>query len=410
MPHAMTLPAHAPPRALLSPPVIGVVAFLTVVDLFATQAILPALARAYGVSPAAMGIAVNAATFGMAAAGLAAALLPARLDRRRCIAAALAALAVPTALLAFAGSLSAFAALRVAQGVCMATAFTLTLAHLGEACTPRAAAGAFAAYIAGNVGANLLGRLAAASLAESAGLAGNFLAFAALNLAGAALVLAVLRPRQKAMMAHGMMGGHAAPAGPFAAWAHHLGNPALRLLFGIGFCTLFVFLGCFTYVNFVLVGPGFALPPMALGLVYLVFLPAIVTTPLAGQAVARLGRRGALFTGCAVAALGLALALSARLSVLLTGLALVGVGTFLVQAIATGAVGALAQGARAAASGLYLAAYYTGGLIGTALLGLVFDAAGWPATVAGMGAALGLAALLGAGLPRQPAPPHHQSH
>ena len=46
---------------------IGLTAFLTVVDLFATQAILPALTAAYGVTPAAMGFAVNASTIGMAA-------------------------------------------------------------------------------------------------------------------------------------------------------------------------------------------------------------------------------------------------------------------------------------------------------------------------------------------------------
>ena len=53
---------------------IGLTAFLTVVDLFATQAILPALTRAYGVTPAEMGFAVNATTVGMAAGGLAVAL------------------------------------------------------------------------------------------------------------------------------------------------------------------------------------------------------------------------------------------------------------------------------------------------------------------------------------------------
>jgi hypothetical protein len=46
--------------------IIGLTAFLTVVDLFATQAILPSLTRAYGVSPAAMGFAVNSSTIGMA--------------------------------------------------------------------------------------------------------------------------------------------------------------------------------------------------------------------------------------------------------------------------------------------------------------------------------------------------------
>ena len=68
--------------ALFSTFVIGVTAFLTVVDLFATQAILPALAAHYGVSPSAMGVAVNATTFGMAASSLGVALFSARLNRR----------------------------------------------------------------------------------------------------------------------------------------------------------------------------------------------------------------------------------------------------------------------------------------------------------------------------------------
>ena len=66
---------------------IGLAAFLTLVDLFATQAILPALAKAYGVAPAAMGLAVNASTLGMAVAGLAVAFFSRRIDRRLGIAA-----------------------------------------------------------------------------------------------------------------------------------------------------------------------------------------------------------------------------------------------------------------------------------------------------------------------------------
>lgn len=68
-PTAMTMDAHSPGLALRSL-VIGLTAFLTVVDLFATQAILPSLTRHYGVTPAAMGFAVNASTFGMAIASL----------------------------------------------------------------------------------------------------------------------------------------------------------------------------------------------------------------------------------------------------------------------------------------------------------------------------------------------------
>src|SRR5512144_1700915 len=62
---------HNATDAFLRTLVIGLTAFLTVVDLFATQAILPSLTRAYDVTPAAMGFAVNASTMGMAVAGLA---------------------------------------------------------------------------------------------------------------------------------------------------------------------------------------------------------------------------------------------------------------------------------------------------------------------------------------------------
>jgi YNFM family putative membrane transporter len=82
--------------------VIVLTAFLTVVDLFATQAILLMLTHAYGVTPAAMGVAVNASTIGMAIAGLAVSLFNQRIDRRSGILVSLALLSIPTALLAVA--------------------------------------------------------------------------------------------------------------------------------------------------------------------------------------------------------------------------------------------------------------------------------------------------------------------
>jgi MFS transporter, YNFM family, putative membrane transport protein len=115
--------------------VIALIAFLTPVDLFATQAILPPLTHAYGVTPAAMGLAVNASTLGMAAVSLAMAFLSRRIDRRRGIVFSLAALSVPTLSLAIAPGLASFAALRVTQAVLMASAFTLTLAYLSERCS-----------------------------------------------------------------------------------------------------------------------------------------------------------------------------------------------------------------------------------------------------------------------------------
>jgi YNFM family putative membrane transporter len=368
---------------------IGLTAFLTVVDLFATQAILPSLAAAYGVSPAAMGFAVNASTIGMAAGGLAVAVFGRKIDRRRGILASLALLSLPTALLATMPDLPLFTALRVVQGICMSTAFALTLAYLGEHTSAADTASAFAAYITGNVASNLFGRLLAAGVVDHLGLSANFWVFAALNLCGAILVWFTVErttPMQQTDMSH---------SSPRSSFLVHLANPALRAAFAIGFLILFAFIGTFTYVNFVLVGPPFGIGMMMLGAVYFVFLPSVITTPLAGRVANRLGTRPTLIASFALAALGLPLLLSQGFAALLLGLALVAVGTFFAQATATGFVGRAATSDRGSASGLYLASYFLGGLAGSAVLGQMFDRLGWTACVIGIGAALALGALLG---------------
>jgi predicted MFS family arabinose efflux permease len=372
--------------------VIGLIAFLTVVDLFATQAILPSLARAYGVMSAAMGFAVNASTIGMAVAGLVVAFFSRRIQRRAGIAVSLALLSIPTALLATAPDLATFTMLRIAQGVFMSAAFTLTLAYLGERCSSGDAAGALAAYVTGNVASNLFGRLLSAAVADHLGLATNFYVFALLNLSGAVLVWFWLG-RTSMMPAH----GHKASS-PLAIWAEHLRNVPLRRGFAIGFLILFAFIGTFTYVNFVLAREPFTISPMALGFVYFVFLPSIFTTPITGRAVARFGTRPTFWAALGVAGAGLPLLLTPSLPAVLVGLALVGVGTFFAQATATGFIGRAATTDRGSASGIYLACYFFGGLVGTAVLGQVFDRVGWEACVAGVGLALAVAAWLAGGL------------
>jgi len=307
-------------------------------------------------------------------------------------------LAVPTALLAHAPDLTAFTVLRVAQGLCMAAAFTLTLAYLGEHYSADDSASAFAAYITGNVASNLIGRLSSAGVADHFGLAANFYFFALLNLLGAVLVYFTVEKTAPMKDMGTSMSSH------FEAWLMHLKNPSLRASFAIGFCILFAFIGTFTYVNFVLVQPPLGVGGMTLGFVYFVFLPAIATTPLAGHAVQRFGTRPAFWGALAVAALGLPLLVLPSLPAVLVGMVLVGAGTFFAQACATGFVGRAATSDRGSASGLYLACYFFGGLIGSAVLGVLFDMFGWAACVAGIAVSLLVAALLAIFLKTKMAP------
>jgi predicted MFS family arabinose efflux permease len=361
---------------------IAMIAFLTLVDLFATQAILPSLVVKFGVSRATMGFAVNASTFGMAVAGIAVALFGRGLDRRNGIWISLAILAIPTTLLSQTDSIVVFALLRVVQGLCMSTAFTLTMAYLAEHFSARQTTSALAAYVTGNVASNFFGRLMSAAVADTFGISTNFLTFAALNLIGAALVWFTLQKTSAMMRADTMCG----PA--HAAWKGPLKSAELRACFSVGFLILFVFIGTFTYVNFQLVTAPLSLSPMALGLVYFVFLPSMLTTPLAGRVAAHLGPRIGISATLALAILGLLLLLTASLPIVLAGMALVAIGTFLAQAIATGHVSRTASRDRAAASGIYLASYYAGGLAGSFVIGQIYDRIGWTACVAVLAAVL----------------------
>lgn len=381
--------AQPPGLSLQRSLLIAVIGFLTLVDLFATQAILPSLAQHYQVSAAEIGLAANATTLGMAISGLLFGAFSAALERRRAIGACLLLLAIPTALLAFAPNLVVFAILRVIQGLFMAGAFTLTLAHLAERCEVRTAQ-ALAAYVTGVVASNLVGRLTAAYVASLVGAEQSFLFFALLNLAGAALTAVALHRNAPEPMQSSRRF--------WSAWLAHLSEPALRRTFAIGFLILFGFIGVFTYVGFALKSPPFELSMTALGLVFLVFLPSMITTPLAGSVVRKVGPGRSAAASLAVAILGLGLLLMPNLTAVIAGLTLVGIGTFFAQAVATGHVGRIADGDKVAASGLYLSSYYCGGLAGAAVIGLLFDKMGWPAAIGGVFIALAAAALLGAGL------------
>ena len=377
--------------------IIGLLSFLTLIDLFGSQAILPRLTQLFDTDPASMGLAVNASTLGMAAAGLAVALFSRKIDRIKGIWISLALLAIPTALLGVIDDLTYFTWARIAQGALMATAFTLTMSYLAEECSVAEAAGAMAAYITGNVLSNLVGRLMAANFADWFGVPVSFWLFAVLNLSGALLAyfcLSQTKQRQADANAPSVM----------AVWKVHLTNPRLQASFLLGFIILFVFLAVFTYVNFVLSAAPFSLTGQQLGLVYFVFLPAVFTTPLAGMMSKKRGIYFAFCMSMGLASLGLLALLSNQLIVVILGLSMVGVGTFCGQAVVSGQIGAAATADRAAASGLYLTSYYLGGLLGAAIIGRIFTASGWASAVYVL-LAVTLASLLIARLLKRPASP-----
>jgi predicted MFS family arabinose efflux permease len=131
-----------------------------------------------------------------------------------------------------------------------------------------------------------------------------------------------------------------------------------------------------------------------LGLLYLIFSASLITTPLAGRAVRAAGHSGAAAAAALVSLCGILLTFSPGQAAVMVGLALSGSGLFFTQAVATSFVGHTAKTGKVAASGLYLFAYYCGGIAGAVVIGHVYQNCGWEASIAVISAALVCHALV----------------
>jgi len=162
----------------------------------------------------------------------------------------------------------------------------------------------------------------------------------------------------------------------------HFFNPPIVATFAVGFVVLFVFVATFTYVNFYLAAPPFELSTSALGAIFIVYLFAVVMTPLTGHLIRRIGRRALVMITAPIWCLGLLITLVPSLPVIIAGLAIVSACGFAVQTASTSLLAQRATVARSSAVGLYVAFYYVGGSAGAALPAVVWAHAGWPGCVA----------------------------
>ena len=174
------------------------------------------------------------------------------------------------------------------------------------------------------------------------------------------------------------------------AGREHLRNPALRASFAIGFCILFAFIGTFTYVNFVLVREPLSLSPdgaRASSTSCSCRRSSPRRWPAARSRASARGRRSGARS--ALAGAGLPLLRRAEPA---RGARRPGAGRRRAPSSRRRPPPASSAAPRptdrGSASGIYLACYFFGGLVGTAVLGQLFDRLGWAACVAGIGAAL----------------------
>jgi MFS transporter, YNFM family, putative membrane transport protein len=368
---------------------VATAGFCAFLNLYSPQALLPALAREFGVGAAEISAIMTASALAIALTAPFTGAVADVLGRKRVITAAMLAVVVPMAGAAWAHDVNALIVWRFIQGLLLPPIFAVTVAYIGDEWPPAEVPGVAGIYIAGSSLGGFCGRFVPGVLHDLIGWRGGFLALAALSLAGA-LILAWLLPREKSFVRSEDLGASV------RQMLRHLKNPQLLATYAIGFGVLFNFIAVFTYVSFHLAAPPYDFSSTLLGAIFVTYLVGTIIAPMTGWMVARLGRRWFILTVIAAWAAGALLMLAPPVAAIVAGLILCAACGMLCQTIATGYVTAIAKDGRSSAVGLYVTSFYVGGSMGALLPGLAWNAGGWPACVAMVVAMLAAMALIAA--------------
>jgi len=356
----------------------GIAAFL---NLYATQPLLPMLAKIFDASKAAVGMTVSAATIGVALSAPFCGLIAERVGRKRVIVTATLLLTIPTMLASTATSLPMLIFWRFLQGLVMPGIFGVAIAYIAEEWPPVQVGRAMSLYVSSTVLGGFLGRILpgyaathriVASIAPSWRI--GFLLIAACDLLFG-LLIAYWLPRDRKSAA--------APARTDGGMLRHLRNPRLVATYAVGFNVLFSLVAVFTYITFHLAAAPYLLTPAQLSSLFVVYLVGLIVTPLAGIGLGRAGSRPVLIVAVIASMIGVSMTLLHSLPLILLGLVLCSSGVFVCQSAATSYIQTAAPaGGRSSAAGLYVACYYAGGSVSGVLPGFFWRFGGWTACVA----------------------------
>ena len=366
---------------------VALAGFCAFINLYSPQAVLPLLAQEFSVGAVEVGMAMTATTAAIALVAPFVGAIADVLGRKRVILAAMLALTLPTAGLAFAPSLDVLILCRFMQGLMLPPIFAVMVTYIGEEWPPAEATGMTGIYLSASSLGGFLGRFITGIAADWLGWRTAFLIDAGIILVCAAGVSAFLTTERRFVRASNL-------GAALGQMRRHLRNPQLVGTFAIGFGVLFSFIAVFTYVNFLLAAPPFNLSPSFLGSIFVVYLTGTIITPFVGRGVQRFGRRRLVLSVFAVWAFGLALTLVPSLPVIITGLAVFAAAGFLCQTASTSYVAISAKGGASTAVGLYVTSYYIGGSLGAVVGGVAWHIGGWPAVVAMVMALFALMALI----------------
>ncbi|HEX3780465.1 MAG TPA: MFS transporter [Pseudonocardiaceae bacterium] len=352
----------------------------TFTALYCVQALLPSLATQFHLAPATASLVVSVSTAALAVGVIPLTALSEALGRTPVMTVSLFAAAGLGVLAAFSPNFTVLLVIRGLQGLALAGLQAVAMSYLAEELHRGSLGFGMGLYVAGNGIGGMIGRLLAGLVDDvsnwrwALGVVGVVALACALIFRFSILPSAhfVARPLRVRPLA--------------ASVGKAFADSGLLRLYAAGFLLMGCFVTVYNYLGFRLLGPGFDLPEVVVGLIFVVYLAGCLASAFAGRLVDRFGRPRLLWVMAVITLVGLALMLPADLALVITGLVITTAGFFAAHAIASGWVSARSARLGVQGSAVYLFCYYLGSSIGGSVGGLFFTGSGWSGLTAYTGA------------------------
>jgi len=384
---AVSLIEHGSPAFIRTTLALFTAGFSTFALLYSIQPLLPVFTKVFGVTAAGASLALSLTTCLMAVCMLGASTISETFGRKPVMVASVLSSSVLMLLSAVVPTWGEFLFVRALMGVTLSGLPAVAMAYVAEEMHPRSVGLSMGLYIGGNALGGMSARLLIGLLVDHGGWRFGILTIGLFSLVGNLIFWRILPPSRNFMRRRFSVPALA------EAFASHLTDEGLVLLFAEGFLLMGGFVAIYNYLGYRLLAPPFSLSQTEVGFIFSAYLVGIFSSAWMGNLGNKLGRRRVLWVGFAIMALGTALTETHSLAFVILGVLLVTFGFFGAHSIASGWIGARARHAKAQASSLYLFFYYLGSSVVGTLGGVFWGHFGWTG-VTGMTGTLILIGLL----------------
>jgi MFS transporter, YNFM family, putative membrane transport protein len=346
----------------------------TFTTLYCVQALLPALATRFVLSPATASLAISVSTATLAIGVIPLTALSEAVGRTPMMTAALFGSAVLGILAAVSPNFTVLLVLRALQGFALAGLQAVAMTYLAEELHRQSLGFSMGLFIAGNGFGGMAGRLIAALVDDLAGWRWALAVVGLLALTCSIVFRLTVLPSAHFQPRPLRLGALATAIG------RAFTDSGLLRLFAVGVLAMSVQVTVYNYLGFRLLGSPFGLSASIVGLIFVVYLAGSVSSTITGRLADRFGRQRMLWLAASVMLAGVALLVPNTLVVLVLGLVVLTAGFFAVHALASGWVGARSATLGVQGSAVYLCSFYLGSSVGGSVGGIAFGSGGWSAT------------------------------